>query len=555
VDPDDGYAYTYEELVAFYAGRFNKKAIDAYWANECAPLTSKKKKPPSLKARTLESKSAGPKERARGINRQRSITFKHVFTKQDTGSLEDYEVDDTTIGKGAFGQVSKGVHKRSGQSRAIKAIEMVNIRDKTCFEAEIAIQQELNHPNIVRLFEVFKDPNHIYLVMELCTGGELFDLIQTYEWFAEKDAATYMQQILGAVNYLHSASIVHRDIKPENFLMQSIDEDAPIKVIDFGMSKKFTLGSGSMMRTKVGTIYYLAPQVLEQAYDEKCDIWSCGCMAYLMLCGFPPFLGSDGEVMRKVRAGSYEFGLEFDDISEAGKEFIAQMLTVDPASRPGAAALLGHQWLVDHAPKLAKAISADLGKRLRSFRNSSKLKKVALTIIAQQLDDSKVDDLKEYFEALDTDRRGFLSPSKIREGMIRNNIPIPPDFDDLMRSCDTDDSGAMDWTEFVASTLPREKYRSSVVLENAFRAFDLNDDKRITKAELGKLLGRDAESPTVVSVFDEADLDGDGEISLAEFKDMMRNRGDSITSSEGIGTLPLDGTSPSVGERADTLPD
>merc|ERR1719379_500410 len=264
------------------------------------------------------------------------LQFKHVFTSDRPGSIADYyNVDKNVIGEGSFGKVSKGSDKTTGVTRAIKAIafqakgkklqeEMKRLED------EVAVQQALDHPNIVKLYEVFKDARCIYLVMEMCTGGELFDrIINEVEAaadagregaFDENKAATYMTQIMGAMSYLHGLYFAHRDINPENFLMQNEKPEAPIKVIDFGLAKR--CAPGAKMTTRAGTPFYVAPEILSGPYDHRCDIWSCGVILYILLCGYPPFHGNgDSEIMSKVKKGKYEFASpEWDDVSKGAKD-------------------------------------------------------------------------------------------------------------------------------------------------------------------------------------------------------------------------------------------
>merc|ERR1719210_1050814 len=171
------------------------------------------------------------------------------------------------LGEGSYGRVNKGMHKDTRQLRAVKAILSEKIPDMRRFHNEVAIQKTLDHPNIVKLYEVFKDAHRYYLVMELCTGGELFDRIvdeaEKHEGQAltEASSAKIMLQIMGAIHYMHQKHFAHRDVKPENFLLQNSDREAPIKVIDFGLAKQFEPGR-SDMKTKAGTPYYVAPEIL-----------------------------------------------------------------------------------------------------------------------------------------------------------------------------------------------------------------------------------------------------------------------------------------------------
>jgi calcium-dependent protein kinase len=169
----------------------------------------------------------------------------------------------------------------------------------------------MDHPNIIKLYEVFEDNRYIHLIMELSTGGELFDRIldriTKKNLYTEKEAASIFKQMMSAICYCHAQSICHRDLKPENLLLGSPAEDAPIKVIDFGLSKIFN-SSNHKMSTKVGTAYYVSPEVLAGDYDEKCDIWSAGVILYILLTGEPPFNGAnDNEIYKKIIAKKFSF--------------------------------------------------------------------------------------------------------------------------------------------------------------------------------------------------------------------------------------------------------
>mmetsp|Transcript_1464 Transcript_1464/g.1453 ORF Transcript_1464/g.1453 Transcript_1464/m.1453 type:complete len:179 (-) Transcript_1464:695-1231(-) len=167
---------------------------------------------------------------------------------------------------------------------------------------EVELLKEMDHPNILKVFEVIESDLCYYIVSELLTGGELFDKVLKDMRFSEKIAAKYIHDIVTAINYCHQKNIVHRDLKPENLLLVNNNPNAPLKVIDFGISQK--LSPGSKLTTAIGTLYYMAPEVFSGTYDEKCDIWSSGVILYLMICGRPPFVGNtEVEVLKKIRAG------------------------------------------------------------------------------------------------------------------------------------------------------------------------------------------------------------------------------------------------------------
>mmetsp|Transcript_19590 Transcript_19590/g.36688 ORF Transcript_19590/g.36688 Transcript_19590/m.36688 type:complete len:498 (+) Transcript_19590:98-1591(+) len=485
----------------------------------------------------MAAAKAAPKAEARGPDRSGTLHFKHVFTHTNPGRIDDYyDMDRKLLGEGSYGQVVKAKDKNTNVQRAIKAIDTSKISDAKRFEDEVAIQQMLDHPNIVKLFEVFKDAKRVYLVMELCTGGELFDrILEEAERkgegsaFDERGAANYMQQILGAMRYLHDNCFVHRDIKPENFLLQNRTRESPIKVIDFGLAKKFDKTKDPPMKTKAGTPYYVAPQVLMGSYDEKCDIWSCGVIAYILLCGYPPFYGDkDEDILRRVRRGDFEFpSPDWDEISAPGKDIIEKMLTMVPEDRPTAGEILEHRWLREHADKPTGGIAKNLGDKLRVFRGVSKLKKVALTLIAQQLNEKDIEELKQTFQILDKNRDGTLTAQEIKEGMRQHKVSLPEDLEESLRLIDTDGSGVIDYTEFIAATMSTKQYLKEEVVWSAFRTFDKDGDGKITRAELMSILKDDALTQEqlegqIDQMMKEVDLNNDGSISYHEFLTMMQ---------------------------------
>lgn len=226
-----------------------------------------------------------------------------------------------------------------GPRMPLQSIKKSKVSKIEVLKREIEILKEVKHPHIIELIEVYEDERYLHLITELCSGGELFDRIiaktQSSEGhFSEHDAAVLVRDILDAIKYCHEKGIVHRDLKPENFLFLTEADDAPVKIIDFGLSRHDDTDLGVMV-TKVGTPYYVAPEVLKREYTNSCDIWSIGVITYILLCGYPPFYGdSDTQIFESVRVGKFDFpSPEWDDISQAAKDFVIEMLRKDPAKR------------------------------------------------------------------------------------------------------------------------------------------------------------------------------------------------------------------------------
>mmetsp|Transcript_1066 Transcript_1066/g.2121 ORF Transcript_1066/g.2121 Transcript_1066/m.2121 type:complete len:423 (-) Transcript_1066:34-1302(-) len=270
-----------------------------------------------------------------------------------------YHIDPRVIGTGQHGTVRECVDRATGQRYAVKSICKSDPTVKPGGLArEIMLLQEMKHCNIVQLVDVYEDADYVHLVTDLCTGGELFDKIcekssnrdNGAACFAEDEAARIMYQILTAVSYMHKRGIVHRDIKPENILFETTDEDSPIKIIDFGLSRKHYGGQEPPMTSVVGTPYYIAPEVLRKKYDKSCDLWSVGVIAYILLCGYPPFNGANNDqTHRRVLRGRYYFPAEdWKDVSIEAMDFIHRMLQMDPRKRMTVKQALNHPWIVKH---------------------------------------------------------------------------------------------------------------------------------------------------------------------------------------------------------------
>ncbi|MBN3300104.1 KCC1D kinase, partial [Amia calva] len=189
---------------------------------------------------------------------------------------------------------------------------------ESMLENEIAVLRRIKHDNIVSLEEVFETPTKLYLVMTLVTGGELLDRILERGMYTEWDASEVIRQVLDAVCYLHRLGIVHRDLKPENLLFDTPFEDSKIVISDFGLSKMEEQGA---LSTACGTPAYIAPELLEQqTYGKEVDLWAVGVIAYILLCGYPPFYDdNDTELYRQIVKAEFEFDSPYwDDISDSG---------------------------------------------------------------------------------------------------------------------------------------------------------------------------------------------------------------------------------------------
>jgi len=457
-----------------------------------------------------------------------------IIDNSDKRIQDVYDIDKKKLGEGSYGSVSQAKSKQGGARRAVKAIPKQQMKNVERFQQEIALMKMMDHPNIIKLYETFEDRRVIYLVMELCTGGELFDRIIEAGHFTEVQAATLVQQMVKAVYYMHENHVCHRDLKPENFLFLTKDpiEKSLLKIIDFGLSCKFD--KGQVLTTKAGTPYYVAPQVLSGKYDHMSDIWSLGVITYVMLCGYPPFFGdTDAEVLAKVRSGAYTFNnSDWKGISEDAKDLIRVMLKMNPSDRCTAEQALGHDWIKKQAPRAQNvSLQSNFVDKLRGFRSQNKLKKAALHIIAGQLNEDQIKALRETFTALDGNGDGLLTATEMKDGLAKAGLKeIPADLQQILEDVDSDGSGVIDYTEFLAATLDKRAYLQEDVCWSAFRLFDKNGDGKISQEELKAVLDNDevqsvAGAQAIAELMKEIDGNGDGVIDFEEFMAMMKGVG------------------------------
>lgn len=380
------------------------------------------------------------------------------------------------------------------------------------------------------MYEFFEDEKRYYLVTEICKGGELFDEILQRGKFSERDGAVLMKQVLSCINYCHQNNIVHRDLKPENILLEQNKEFDAIKIIDFGTSLVYDPNKN--LDEKLGTPYYIAPEVLNKNYNSKCDIWSCGVISYILLSGMPPFNGqSDQEIMKKVRAGSFSFDDKvWNNISDNCKDFITKLLTYKQEERPTAAEALQHPWIVELSTTVVDEKSAqDALSNLKSFKVDSSMKQATFAFIASQLlSKQERDGLAKVFKAFDKNGDGKLSYEEVKDGYLDHYGKVMSDEEvhAMFDSVDTDKSGFIDYSEFVVAAMAESQLTSNDKLQAAFKMFDKDGSGIISGDEIREVLSFGGTSQMskeqIDTIIKQVDENGDGEISYEEFVDMMK---------------------------------
>ena len=282
----------------------------------------------------------------------------------------DYKLS-RTLGQGSFAKVRIGKCKKDNTTWAIKIIDRKALtrEDADALGVEVDAMLRVHHKNIVKLREVYDAPHQFVMVLELCTGGELFDRIVAHEHYTEKDGQTAFAQMTEAIGHCHEHGIVHRDLKPENLLYEAPEPNEVIKLADFGLAAM--LKPDAALMTSCGTPGYVAPEILTgNGYNIEVDEWSLGVILYILLCGFPPFYHENqGQLFKDIKRGHFEFPSPYwDGISESAKDLIRRLLIVDPKQRLTCEQIFQQPWMTEiaasvHLPHFASSMHAYNARR------------------------------------------------------------------------------------------------------------------------------------------------------------------------------------------------
>ena len=433
------------------------------------------------------------------------------------------------LGKGSYGQVFRCQSKINGNVYACKKMSKKKIKNKEQFKTEINLLRATDHPNIIKLYDIYEDNKFIYLIMEECSGGEFFDSLakraKEKKMYTEKECAKIFKQILEAVNYLHAHGVCHRDLKPENILFSNVADDSCLKLIDFGLSK--VIDGDQNLKGTVGTTFYMAPEVITGNYNEKCDIWACGVILYIMLCGKPPFYSQDEEELkRNICRMKYTFDYpEFKKVSQDAIDLIKKIL-VPPEKRLSAAEILQTPWIKENAPN---ATGENLKQNWEHIERYSKLNLVQKSIInftAFHLTSKETKEFVEMFKSLDENSDGVLSIEEIKKGVEQSKFGAKGDnIVKIFEEMDIDKNGLINYTEFISALMDYDKIKENQILE-CFNSYDADESGKISFKEFCDMIKPQSEEEKneLKDLYDKFDTDGDGEISLQEFKEGFKKR-------------------------------
>lgn len=321
--------------------------------------------------------------------------------------ITNYYNMDKIIGSGKYGVVRRGKSIKNPDFQvAIKIIDMSKLQSQFhSLIQEILTLKKADHPNIVKIHEMFKDEEKLYLVLEFVEGQELFDFVTERFKLMESEACEIIEQLVKVIRYLNNLGVCHRDLKPENIIINP--HTLQIKLIDFGLSAYFD--EVSQLNSKVGTPYYVAPEVLDGEYSKECDMWSIGVITYILLVGYPPFNSKNMKVIyEKIRAAKPEYyQSEWENLSKEALDFTNKLLQKNIKKRLTPGQALGHPW-IQKKNSFEGQVSPNVLRRLANFRSPDKLKKEIFQFLACNVKTETINQMTAYFNSLDKDKTGMI---------------------------------------------------------------------------------------------------------------------------------------------------
>lgn len=476
--------------------------------------------------------------------KQIEIKTGNAISKKKSNPEEFYQqIQD--LGEGAFGRVIKVKQIMTGEFRALKIVDKSLLHEEMSeeeIENEIKILKSLDHPNIIKVYDFFDYKDNLFIVNEFIGDGDLFKLVEQLKFLNESLSLKILHQLLSAVCYLHSNSIIHGDIKPENVMIDNYKNSRisnkgsdifgfDIKLIDFGTSK--IINKPKVLHNLVGTAYYVAPEVILGSYHKQCDLWSCGVVLYIMLSGTFPFQGeSEEEIFNNIKFSKPNMSIELiTNASNETQQLLLQLLNKDPIERITAA-----QALESKAFDKLKVLKNEANHKIFSSKNTmnalkrlntnneNKFQQAITSFITHNFLSKEVMlKHKEIFKAIDNNGDGQITKAELIEGYKK----FGGDFDietieNVIDNLDRDNNGFIEEEEFAAATVDIKEILTKNNIKFSFQSIDKDNSGFISVDEVGCFIGgEDYDKELIIKVIEEAKKDPTKEISLSDFEDIM----------------------------------
>ncbi|CAB9502538.1 MAP kinase-activated protein kinase 2 (Fragment) [Seminavis robusta] len=463
------------------------------------------------------------------------------FVTAKTGILEDFYDLGDLLGEGGFGEVYACTHLETGEERAVKIMEKSQSKPSVneAIVQEYNILKDLDHPNILKVYEMYETKNYFFIVTDLYSGGDLFSELEDNGCLGEVEASTLMNAMLSCMNYCHKRNLVHLDLKPENVLIARADKPnfSDVKIIDFGLAQ-FQEDKNKKMTGLEGSSYYMSPQVVGRSYDGcKADVWSCGVMVHVLMTGYAPFDGpAYNDILKAITKGTFDFeDPEWDGVSDECLSFIRFCLTYDEEERPSAEQALQHPFLRKTRNRTSMC---DIKSRLSARRSlkhlgqfctrHSKLKQASCAIMASQLlSQEEKDQIDSVFRSLDAGCDGQLCKDDLRRSYKEFYDTEVPDkeVDAIFEQVNFSATGTISYSEFAIATMMAQGKVDEDKLWAAFNVFDEDDKGFISADDIKRVLqlGDEQDAYLKKKILRQVDADQTGKIDFEAFKKIMRS--------------------------------
>ena len=508
------------------------------------------------------------------------VKLKNLFFEHFSNPWSTY-VELNDIGEGAYGSVKKVCLKSDPDTiRAIKIIPKENIienEDGTTFMDEIGVLKNLEHPNIMKIYECFNDKDNVYIVSEFCDQGDLLGKMEKLGTLNQIVVKHLMDQILNAIAYLHSNRIFHGDIKLENVMLYKTSmrvsrnfsrinkdlnknkqlakdveksfnkkfvskksfnyiedmNDYEVKLIDFGCCKY--LARNKKLSGVVGTSIYCSPEVIDNLYDAKSDEWSCGVLMYILLCGEPPFQGeTEEEIFANIKKGKFTFHhSQFSNVSESCKDLIRKLLEPNKKHRIKAIDALKHPFFREnYDPNIAFDKNLDKRSLLNKLLEVKKLPSKFHELIEAYLcfnfikkDEEKK--LRQVFRFLDHKGKTRLSFYDFEETFKENGIDVPKEkIQKMINILDSDGNNSIEYQEFLRAMCDKDSLYNNKNLETVFNSIDIDQKGYINMDDMKKFIFKNKEvaDETFIDYLKQIGMDLKSKLKFDQFVDIIRNQ-------------------------------
>ena len=490
------------------------------------------------KAVTLIDKNLKLSTKLRGVEMKIPVVQETLIT-QKFGDPDKYYKKIKDLGSGSYGSVYQAKNIVMDNIVAIKVIEKVqdNMVDDLEIKNEINILKSLSHPNIVKIYEFFDTVLYYYIVTEYCKKGELFSYIKNK--YSEKQLAVLFYQVFSGLCYLHEKKILHRDLKLENLMVSEIEKDIItgeeyfwIKIIDFGTAKIFE--KNKIEKAVIGSSYYIAPEVLKQRYNEKCDTWSVGVILYMTLVGVAPFDGrTDEDIIRRIKIGKYNKNdIRFIEHSEEVKDLVYKLLEKNIDKRLSAKEALNHPWFEKFGGRnlFCNFKPEDILpyiENLFHYKYNSKLQELVIAFLVHNLannDETLI--ILKMFRYFNKSGDCKLTKFELTNGLYnyKERDEVDEMVDVIFQRLDGDNNGYIEYEEFLRVCIDKTHLMTKENLRYAFKFLDKDNTKTLNAQKILKafLTKPNKEFEAVFNIsLKEVDKDSDGIIDFNEFCELM----------------------------------